>query len=66
MPHNDNETAIHLYHLAIDFLGKASVQNNNVISIVRERLKAEAARVSGDDSIALRSIANSLEPYLQD
>jgi len=62
----DEETTIHLYHLAIDFLGKASCYPKTIIDNVRERLKAEAARTQGDDSIALRCIANSLEPYLQD
>lgn len=63
---SDEEITIHLYYLATDFLGKASCYPKEIIENVRERLKVEASKTQGEDSIALRCIANSLEPYLQD
>lgn len=63
---SNEEMTIHLYHLATDFLAKTSCYPREVILNVQERLKVEASRAGDDDSVALRCIANSLEPYLQD
>lgn len=66
MTPTDDETTTHLYHMVVDFLGKASVQSKQVIEQVRERLKVEGARHSDADSLALRCVANALEAYLND
>ena len=60
------EEMVYLYYMGIDFLAKASLQSKEDIEQLRERLKLEAARSRDEDSVALRILANSLEPYLQD
>lgn len=61
-----DEQIVYLYHLGIDWLAKSSLLSLAEIAQLRERLKVEAARVQDEDSIALRILANALEPYQQD
>lgn len=61
-----NEETIYLYHMGIDWLAKASLLSIEQLDALRERLKVEAALSRDKDSVALRVLANALEPYLQD
>lgn len=62
-----SEDAIVTYHKAIELLSRLSLISRAELEEVQSRLKQEAARVvnqHGDDSVALRSIANACQVYL--
>lgn len=62
----DEEEIVHIYHLAIDVLGKLSLQPAHAIEQLQSRFKIEAARSRPDDSAALRHMAGICEVYLND
>lgn len=61
-----NEELIYLYHFGINWLAKVSILSKGEMEQLHERLKQEAARSGDKDSVALRILANAIEPYMQD
>lgn len=62
----DNEEVIHIYHLGLEWIAKASMLNADNRAKLRSRLKTEAARAQSDDSVALRCLDNICQVYEND